>query len=193
MSHLSACIIRPSTLETRSTVAAWLEGLAQRGVSVNVVTGLPHYPQWRVYDGYQKGRTELQNGIVVARRWHPVPANPQLLSRLLMELSFGLSALVARWRKPDVVVLLSPALFSSIVVALRAALFRHPIVLWVQDLYSLGAAETTGASGVQSRLLAWMERFLFGRAKYVVAIHERFENSLVDRVRSRPEKDLGYS
>ena len=40
------------------------EALAQRGVSVNVVTGLPHYPQWRVYDGYQKGRTELQNGML---------------------------------------------------------------------------------------------------------------------------------
>ena len=57
----------------------------------------------------------------------------------------------SRWNKPDVVVLLSPALFSSIVVALKAALSRRPVVVWVQDIYSLGAAEAGQAGALQSR------------------------------------------
>ena len=31
------------------------EGLAARGHQVRVLTGLPHYPQWRVADGYESG------------------------------------------------------------------------------------------------------------------------------------------
>jgi glycosyltransferase involved in cell wall biosynthesis len=105
-----------------------------------------------------------------------------------MELAFGVSALAARWHKPDVVVLLSPALFSSIVVALRAAISRRPIVVWVQDFYSLGAAEAGQAGALPSRLLAAAERFLFSRARALVVIHERFRRSVVSRLGVKPDK-----
>ena len=68
---------------------ALAEGLAARGMDVQVVTGLPHYPQWRVYDGYGKSGTEIRNGVPVTRRRHPVPTNPRLISRLGMELALG--------------------------------------------------------------------------------------------------------
>ena len=169
---------------------ALAEGLAARGVGVQVVTGLPHYPQWRVYDGFEKGGTEFRNGVPVTRRRHPVPTNPRLISRLGMELAFGLRALTANWHKPDVVVLLSPALFSSMLVAFRAVLSRRPFVVWVQDFYSLGAAEAGQAGALQSRLLAAAERLLFSRARAVVVIHERFKRSVVTRlgVRSRQSR-----
>jgi colanic acid biosynthesis glycosyl transferase WcaI len=167
---------------------ALAEGLAARGLDVQVVTGLPHYPQWRVYDGFEKGGTEFRNGVPVTRRRHPVPTNPRLISRLGMELAFGLRALTANWHKPDVVVLLSPALFSSMLVAFRAVLSRRPFVVWVQDFYSLGAAEAGQAGALQSRLLAAAERLLFRRARAVVVIHERFKRSVVTRLRVDPDK-----
>ena len=41
------------------------------------MTGLPHYPQWRIYDGFEKkSGTELRNGVPVTRRRHPGTANP---------------------------------------------------------------------------------------------------------------------
>jgi glycosyltransferase involved in cell wall biosynthesis len=169
---------------------ALAEGLAQRGASVQVVTGLPHYPQWRIYEGFGKSGAELRNGVAITRRRHPVPANPGLISRLGMELAFGLSALAARWHRPDVVILLSPALFSSILVALRAVLFRLPVVVWVQDFYSLGASEAGQAGALPSRLLAAAERFLFSRARALVVIHERFKRSVVSRLGVRPDKVL---
>ena len=168
---------------------ALAEGLAERGVGVHVVTGLPHYPQWRIYDGFEKkSGTELRNGVPVTRRRHPVPANPGLIHRLAMELVFGLRALAANWHKPDVVVLLSPALFSSIVVAFRAALSRRPVVVWVQDFYSLGAAETGRAGALHGRLLAAAERFLFSRARALVVIHERFKRSVVTHLQISSDK-----
>jgi colanic acid biosynthesis glycosyl transferase WcaI len=167
---------------------ALAEGLAARGVALQVVTGLPHYPQWRVYDGFEKGGTEFWNGVPVTRRRHPVPTKPGLISRLGMELAFGLRALTANWHKPDVVVLLSPALFSSMLVAFRAVISRRPFVVWVQDFYGLGAAESGQAGALQSRLLAAAERFLFSRARAVVVIHERFKRSVVARLRVDPDK-----
>jgi colanic acid biosynthesis glycosyl transferase WcaI len=121
---------------------ALAEDMVERGADVRVITGIPHYPQWQVYDGYGKSCIQISDQLAVVRRRHSVPANPQLVNRLGMELTFGLNAVMARWDKPDVVVLVSPALFSSILVGLKAALYRRPVVVWVQDIYSLAISQT---------------------------------------------------
>jgi glycosyltransferase involved in cell wall biosynthesis len=104
-----------------------------------------------------------------------------------MEVSFGLNAVMARWSTPDVVVLVSPALISSILVALKAALQRRPVIVWVQDIYSL-AIRQTGHSGSLGRLLACAERALLSRARGVVVIHERFKRYLTNELAVDPEK-----
>lgn len=164
------------------------EGLADLGWDVRVITGLPHYPQWRVYEGYGQGETETELGVHVARRRHPVPAKPRMLNRLLMEVVFGFNAAVARWRHPEVVVLVSPALFACVFAALRATLLRKPYVVWVQDIYSLGISETGAAGGLAARLLSLAERQLLRRAARVVAIHERFKAYLVRQLGINPAR-----
>jgi putative colanic acid biosynthesis glycosyltransferase WcaI len=167
---------------------ALAEDLVDRGSDVSVITGVPHYPQWRVYDGYGKSCIETRDRLTVTRRRHFVPANPQLINRLVMELTFGLNALRARWNKPDVVVLVSPALFSSILIGIKAALGRQRVVVWVQDIYSLAIFQTGRAGSLGSTLLAWAERALFNRAQAVVVIHERFKRYLVNELAVAPEK-----
>lgn len=167
---------------------ALADDLVERGSDVRVITGMPHYPQWRVYDGYGKSRTEIGDGVTVARRRHSVPANPQLVNRLGMELTFGLNAVMAPWSEPDVVVLVSPALFSSALVALKAALRRQPVVVWVQDIYSLAISETGRTGSLRSRLLACAERTLLNRARAVVVIHERFKRYLVTDLAVDPDR-----
>jgi colanic acid biosynthesis glycosyl transferase WcaI len=157
-----------------------VDGLAARGIDVRVVTGLPHYPQWRVLEGFEPGETTEpeaaeRGSVAVARRWHPVPVKPRLLNRLLMELVFGFNAVRAPWGRPDVVVMISPALFSSVLASLRALLQRRPLVIWVQDIYSLGVSETGHAGTGAGRLLGTVERWLLRRADAVVTIHERFK------------------
>jgi glycosyltransferase involved in cell wall biosynthesis len=167
---------------------ALADDLAERGVDVRVITGVPHYPQWRVYDGYGKGRTEIRDGLTVTRRRHPVPVKPQVFNRLGMELTFGLKAAITRCGASDIVVLVNPALFSSILVALKAALCRRPVVVWVQDIYSLAISETGRAGSLASRLVASAERGLLNRVQAVVVIHDRFKRHLVTQLGVDPDK-----
>jgi len=167
---------------------ALADDLVKRGVDVRVITGVPHYPQWRVYDGYGKSCIDVEDGLSISRRRHPVPASPRVVNRLGMELAFGFNAVIARWGKPDVVVLVSPALFSSMLATLKAALRRCPVVVWVQDIYSLAISETGRAGSLSSGLVGWAERTLLNRAQAVVVIHERFKRYLVTQLGVDPDK-----
>jgi len=154
-------------------------GLAERGMDVQVVTGLPHYPQWRVDPGHGAGTEQDGERLTVTRVRHSVPGDPQLLNRLWMEVTFGCRAVLARWRRPDVVVLISPALFASLFAAARARLRGQPVLVWVQDIYSLGVSETGRGGGLAARVLRLAEQLLLRRAAEVVVIHERFKTYLV--------------
>lgn len=79
------------------------EGLAVLAWDVGVVTGLPHYPQWQVSSGHSQAELGPDRGARVDRRRHPVHAKPPIVNRLLMEVTFGLNAVGAPWRQPEVV------------------------------------------------------------------------------------------
>ena len=162
--------------------ASLAEGLAALGHRVHVVTGYPHYPEWQIRSGFRGSSIrEERNGVRVTRLRHFVPANPGSIGRLHMELSFGLRLLFARWTKPDVVLLVSPALFSSAFAVMRArfGFRRPPIALWVQDLYSRGLEEAQDSGktvvGMATRFESWVLR----SAHRVVAIHDRFRKHMV--------------
>lgn len=158
-------------------------GLRELGHDVKVITGFPHYPEWKILDGYSGWvRREQVNGVPVTRLRHHVPRKPSALHRLHMELSFGIRLVVTRWGNPDVILLVSPALFSTAlaVVKARLSLKRPAIAIWVQDIYSRGLVETGGANGVSAQLAARVEGLILGAAHGVVVIHERFRQYLVD-------------
>lgn len=162
--------------------ASLAEGLAAAGHTVHVVTGYPHYPEWTLKKGYSGwARSEVINGVQVQRLRHRVPSTPNPLARLHMELSFGLRLIFARWGKPDVVLLVSPALFSSALAMLRVRLRpnRPALGIWVQDLYSRGVVETGTGGGMLGWLSAALESLILRSADGVVAIHDRFKQHMV--------------
>ena len=152
-------------------------GLAQRGHEVRVITSMPHYPEWRVRPGYEGwARRERIDGVDVLRLRHYVPSSPIGVSRLLSEISFGLRVLGARWHAADLVIFVSPALFSTALGMLRSRLLRMPSAVWVQDLYSLGivqAGEQSGG-GLVARVIGSVESWVVRGASRVVVIHDRF-------------------
>ena len=157
-------------------------GLAEKGWGVRVVTGYPHYPMWRVSGKYRGLKmTEVIAGVALTRLRPFVPSRPTGLKRLLMEISFGLSTLFTSWGKPDVVVLVSPALFAVALAQLRARFLpgRPAVVVWVQDIYTCGVTET-GVMGTKgANLVAKIESAVLNRADLVVVIHDRFKRFLV--------------
>lgn len=158
------------------------EGLVAAGHTVHVITGYPHYPEWALKSGYRGwSRSEVINGVHVRRLRHSVPSTPKPLARLHMELSFGVRLLLASWAKPDVVLFVSPALFSSALAMLRARLHpsRPAICIWVQDLYSRGVVETGTGGGRLGWLSTTAESLILRSADGVVAIHDRFKQYMI--------------
>jgi len=159
--------------------ASLARGLAARGHGVTVTAAHPHYPAWEVSEGYgQWSLRTVEEGVRVRRLRHYIPREPRGLARLLSEASFGLRLLVARRLPADVSLLVSPALFSSALALLSPR--RRPCVLWVQDLYSLGIAETGAGGPAVQRFVTSVERWALRRASHVVVIHERFREHVVN-------------
>ncbi len=159
--------------------SAIASGLSDRGHDVRVLTTRPHYPQWRVAEGYHGfRRRELLDGVDVRRLRHYVPNRPQGVRRALSEISFGLQAVTTTWGNPDVIICPSPALLSSAMVQLRS---RAAFGLQVQDLYSVGMSERSEGGRVTAAL-ASAEARVARRADGVAVIHDRFRTRMVEQL-----------
>lgn len=172
--------------------ASLAEGLAAAGHDVRIITGYPHYPEWHVRAGYTGwSRKEVINGVSVTRLRHHVPRNLNNLSRMHMELSFGLRLMFARWFSPDAVLVVSPALFSSALAILRVRMSprRPAVAIWVQDIYSRGIEETGSGNGMLTHAFAAVESLVLRSADGVVAIHDRFKMHIVGSLRV-PSNDV---
>jgi colanic acid biosynthesis glycosyl transferase WcaI len=162
--------------------AGMAHALATRGWHVEVITTHPHYPWWKVQDGFGGWtRVEQRDEVDVTRLSHYVPHRHTMVDRALSELTFGVRVDFAHWHHPDAVVLVSPAMISSRLAAARAAIGGIPTVVWIQDIYTLGARET-GAVSRRADAIAALERGLVRSADRVVVIHDRFRHALQEEL-----------
>lgn len=176
----------PESTGNAPYVRGCAEGLAARGHEVSVVAGAPHYPGWEVHPESTWRAVASEGGVLVSRHRAYVPRSPTFLKRLLYEFAHGLAFARHIDREADVVVLVSPSLFASLVVRIRMSMSRGrpAAVLWMQDLYSAGVAETPGTvAKAMTRLMATIESSLARSCDGVVVIHDRFERFVVDRLR----------
>lgn len=167
-------------------IAPYTSGMARflsaAGHDVRVITGFPHYPFWKIADGYEGMRRmyERDGGVRVARVSHPVPENPTGRARIAAEAGFALHAASVRAPRPDVVIAVSPALLT-VGAALRwRRRGRTAMGVVVQDLYSRAIAETGALGGRGAGAATALERGLLTRADGVVAIHDAFRESMVE-------------
>ncbi|MGY1716386.1 glycosyltransferase family 4 protein [Geodermatophilus sp. SYSU D01106] len=155
--------------------------LAQEGHEVTVLTGHPHYPEWRLHPGYETPRaSSTDHGVRLVRVRHPVPGNPGGASRVLMELVFALRAGARLLReRPDVVLVVSPALLSIAPALLLRSVRHFRVGVVVQDLYGAALSETGLGGGLVARVTARLERLLLRRADGVAVIHDVFRQRLL--------------
>jgi putative colanic acid biosynthesis glycosyltransferase WcaI len=166
-------------------------GLSARAHRVTAHVGHPHYPEWEVRPGYgQWRRTETIEGVTVHRLRHFVPQPPKGIRRLLSELSFGARLLFSSLGSDSVVVAVSPALFATALAVLRIRLtpWRPRLVVWVQDIYTLGLAETKQGGDLTASITRFVERFVLRAADRVIVIHPRFAEYLAQNLGVAPER-----
>jgi colanic acid biosynthesis glycosyl transferase WcaI len=156
-----------------------VRGLASAGHRVRVITGYPHYPQWKIAEGYGGFRTRERDGEVpITRVWHPVPATPSASRRVMMDAAFTLHAAVVRGPRPDVVIAISPVLLTVAAGLRWRKRGRTALGVVTQDLYSRALLETGMTSARTAQLGAKLEGALLGRADGIAVVHENFARNL---------------
>lgn len=152
------------------------EHLAALGARVDVVTGMPHYPAWRLSGEYSRRVRVRQekNGVRILRLRHYVPASQDVLRRALFEATFALHVVVPNaLPRPDLHVVVVPNLLGSCVQAWLSGRSGVPVVVLVQDLIG-SAAEQSGMRWGRrvSRLTNSLERRLLLRATRVAVLND---------------------
>lgn len=155
----------PERAGTSRYAAQIAEHWAARGDEVHVLTGLPHYPAWRLDPAYAGVRTatEERGGVIVHRRRHTVPSRQSAAHRALFELSLlrGALSAVPDTGRPDAVVAQMPSLAAGVAGARLAARHGVPFVPVVRNLL-----------GVRSAAARAVERYALRRAAVVGVTHE---------------------
>jgi glycosyltransferase involved in cell wall biosynthesis len=147
-------IVGSSYAPEETGIAPYTTGLAEhlveRGHTVTVVTGMPSYPQWRVYPEYRGllRKKELRGGVEIRRVHGYVPHRQSTLRRGLYEASFLLGALTAlRVPRPDALLGVVPALSGGVIARIAARRFDRPYGLVFQDLTGPAAGQSGIAGG----------------------------------------------
>jgi colanic acid biosynthesis glycosyl transferase WcaI len=160
------------------------EHYAAQGAEVHVFTAMPHYPQWRVHEAYERRATltETHGGVRIHRTRPYVPGTQSVLRRAAYEASWLLGQIPSSLAKPlDLVITSSPPLAALALGRAVAGRSRAPVGAVVQDFYGNAAAQAgiAGSEAVSGRV-ASVESFLLRQMDLVAVIDEGFVTTAVD-------------
>jgi colanic acid biosynthesis glycosyl transferase WcaI len=161
--------------------------LARRGHDVTVLTTLPNYPTGIVPEAYRHRRRcrETIDGVKVVRVWSYTSANKGFLRRIVAMLSFGCLAGFLGARavgRPDVIVVVSPPLFSAIAGRVLAWRKRCPYVFNVHDLWPESAVQLGALHNrAMIRLSQWLEWSTYRHAAAIWAVTAGIRETLIRR------------
>ncbi|OUC12552.1 MAG: glycosyl transferase [Alkalinema sp. CACIAM 70d] len=162
------------------------EGLVKRGHQVRVITGMPNYPQRKIYEGYRNKlyMTEERNGVTIQRSYIWVKPRPNLIDRILLDGSFVLTSFLQALRgwRPDVILSTVPPLPVCVPATVLGWIYNAPVVLNVQDILP-EAAVHLGLLRNQPliKVLEKLEKFAYRSAHTISVIADGFIDNLVGK------------
>ena len=151
--------------------------LQELGHEIYVVTGFPHYPEWKIRkdNQFQGSKSEFYEELKVLRFSHYVPKNPTLAKRVLYEITFFLNAILhMRKIKADLTVAVSPNLLSMLLARIFKKKGSISKVL-VQDIFSSALKQTgTSKSNILFSVLYIIESKLFRGVDSIGIVSDKF-------------------
>jgi glycosyltransferase involved in cell wall biosynthesis len=170
---------RPELSGIGPYTAGLAEHLAAQGNRVTVITGIPHYPGWRIGPGTHRElvRDELIDDVRVIRAAHYVPAVQNAARRALYEATFGLTGLIASRgvSRPDAILGVVPSLSGGVLAKLLGRRFSAPYGLLFQDLMGPAASQSGIAGGaLVARATVRAERWSAAEARAIGVVSTSF-------------------
>ena len=162
------------------------EGLVKKGHEVRVITGMPNYPQREIYEQY-RGKwyvTEEKNGVTIQRCYLRIKSKPNLIERVLVELSFVFTSLPQAFKgwRPDVILLTVPPLLVTLPAIFLGWFYNCPVVLNVQDILPEAAIQTGLLKNkFMIRALQVLEKFAYKKSHTISVIADGFVKNLVNK------------
>jgi len=147
------------------------------GADVHVVTGVPHYPGWRVAEDYKLGSvwTEWDGNIRLTRVRHAVPKQPSLAGRALLEASFAVAAGPHVFTSNcEAVIAVTPSVSAAAVARWNGVMKKRPLGIIVQDLTGNAASESGTTSSRIGRAIGGVEYGLLRHADLLGVVDPRF-------------------
>lgn len=153
------------------------EYLVKKGFKIQVITGFPYYPKWKIDDNYidkPKNFVEYYNSIKIIRYKQFIPKNPTFLKRILLLLDFTYGAYKNSFKikKSDLVLTIVP--FTSSVIVGNKIAKRNKSKHWVhiQDFEFDAAHETklTSKAAFLFKILYKIEKNLLQKADVISTI-----------------------
>ena len=153
--------------------------------NVTVLTGMPHYPWWKIPEAYsdiRPGVSSLER-VTIHRVNHYIPTKHNAFNRIRYELSFWRS-----WRKKvsklqsldfDLVISFIPTVASGLIAHQFKRQGKMKMLLIAQDLSSLATLES-GIPGAPLfyKLTRWLERLIFSQSDAIIVVSEEMKRSV---------------
>lgn len=159
------------------------EYLVQQRHKVTVTTAFPHYPEWKIQNGY-RGKIFLHervNGISVYRSYIYVPGKPNPTQRIIYDNSFSFSALVSSMlvQEVDVIICISPPLELGLTAWIVGKFKDAPFLFQIKDLIPDIAVDLGMLRNQRIIHLAYrLEKFVYDKASAIGVISHGFAENL---------------
>jgi colanic acid biosynthesis glycosyl transferase WcaI len=184
----------PDSAPTGVVMTAIVDGLAERGHRLHVVTALPWYEHHAV-DAQWRGRLVRSEKTPWGRisRVHPFPTDKRnLRARALGFAGFtglaSLRALLTRPR-PDVVLAMSPPLPIGLAGLAVARARRAPFVFNIQDVFPDVAIELGLLTDRRViRAASWAERFSYAHSDAVTVLSDDLRDNVETKLEQRHKR-----
>lgn len=175
-----------------------MDWLASHGYQCTVVTTYPYYPQWKVEDEYKRKSRwytrEKKGTIDVHRCPHYVPKTPGGVKRMMLDLTFTVSAFfkilqLSFGPKRDIVMVVAPPFVPGFLGVIYKKLRKAKLVYHVQDLQIEAARDLQMVrSKKMIGLLFAMERFILKRTDQLSSI----STGMVKKMKEKTGRDIVF-
>ena len=156
------------------------------GYSLQVLTGVPHYPWWKIPISYRANPDEWLSieGIHITRESHYVPKSLNLITRVIFEVSLIKALrrgfLELNSQSFDLVVAIGSSVAGGLVAKRIASKLGIPLGIVVHDLAGQGASQSGLPGGfLIAKVVTRIERAILASARGVVAISQMMKDVII--------------